>query len=346
MPPTRWFDELPLAVERTIPDELPVAADHDETSEGKATAPRDWVLLWVPDTVRRRVEDGGPIRYAASAQLSRAQPGDTVWIVTVEGRRIDLVGRVHVDEVVDRDQAEERLDDEDLWDAPTYALATPGTETGAALVDLDSVAPSLRFQSKTAPKLRFDEGAILAQQLQTMRLLEPESARQLAELWTGPSEAAESGVPIRKGEATVTLVEVEQQHVEMFEVERTAGPVKVRRSEQSLVLGYCRFLEARGEQLTRLRALPQGVLNCLYSDVFNEERGQLVEAKGEASRAAIRMAIGQLFDYRRFAPDAELAVLLPERPSSDLEELLSSVQIAAIWRDGDSFMDNVAGRFI
>jgi hypothetical protein len=50
------------------------------------------------------------------------------------------------------------------------------------------------------------------------------------------------------------------------------------------------------------------------------------------------MAIGQLMDYRRFAPDeTTLAVLVPEPLRADLLALLESAGAHAIWPEGDSF---------
>jgi hypothetical protein len=40
----------------------------------------------------------------------------------------------------------------------------------------------------------------------------------------------------------------------------------------------------------------------LNSDVYDATRRNLVEAKGTGTREAVRMAIGQLADYGRFAP--------------------------------------------
>jgi len=58
------------------------------------------------------------------------------------------------------------------------------------------------------------------------------------------------------------------------------------------------------------------------------------------------MALGQLFDYRRFVdPSPACAVLLPDRPRPDVEELLTSVGIFAVWKDGAAFVDNADGRF-
>lgn len=59
------------------------------------------------------------------------------------------------------------------------------------------------------------------------------------------------------------------------------------------------------------------------------------------------MAIGQLADYARFIdPSPQLAVLLEAKPDLDLEQLLSSQNIAVIWPRGDGFHDNAGGQFV
>jgi hypothetical protein len=53
----------------------------------------------------------------------------------------------------------------------------------------------------------------------------------------------------------------------------------------------------------------------MFCDVYDATAGLLIETKGTVAREALRMAIGQLMDYRRFAPDGtKLAVLVPEKP--------------------------------
>lgn len=64
----------------------------------------------------------------------------------------------------------------------------------------------------------------------------------------------------------------------------------------------------------------------LVVDAFDPADDVLIEAKASASREDIRLAIGQLLDYRRhLAPRSRIAVLVPERPSADLVALLQSV---------------------
>ena len=62
------------------------------------------------------------------------------------------------------------------------------------------------------------------------------------------------------------------------------------------------------------------------------------EAKGSVSRDAIRMAIGQIFDYKRFASSkTAVSILLPERPQSDLVELIECAGINMIYQAEDGF---------
>jgi hypothetical protein len=63
-------------------------------------------------------------------------------------------------------------------------------------------------------------------------------------------------------------------------------------------------------------------------------RNLLIEAKPDADRGSIRIAIGQLLDYKRFLAkpgDADLAVLTIGRPKEEYLELLRSLQISSLW---------------
>ena len=91
-----------------------------------------------------------------------------------------------------------------------------------------------------------------------------------------------------------------------------------------------RYQAAVGRQLlARSVRLPSGEL--LVCDALDVASDQLIEAKASASRQDIRMAIGQLLDYRRhLGKSYSLVVLLPEAPSGDVMDLLRSLKIAAI----------------
>jgi 5-methylcytosine-specific restriction protein A len=73
-------------------------------------------------------------------------------------------------------------------------------------------------------------------------------------------------------------------------------------------------------------------LRPLLTDIYDQTENILYEAKGTATRVAIRMAIGQLLDYSRHIDrrGVRLAILLPHRPSEDLVELASGLGIAVV----------------
>jgi hypothetical protein len=84
---------------------------------------------------------------------------------------------------------------------------------------------------------------------------------------------------------------------------------------------------------------PAGEAKPLFTDLYIRADLELIEAKGTVDRNAIRMAIGQLFDYRRFLPtDVRCAVLLPERPRPDLCALLISLGITIYYPEGEGFV--------
>ncbi len=150
----------------------------------------------------------------------------------------------------------------------------------------------------------------------------------------------------QSGPATSSDVPIEEGEVEGYDV---APPVDVRRAirrESRLVRDYRAFLAAQGDEVARKRLLPPGSSHPLYTDLFNKTRGHLVEAKATTTRSDIRMAIGQLADYARFIRGTtRRAVLLDAKPHPDLVDLLSSQDIAIIWRAGEDFTDNAGGEF-
>ena len=75
---------------------------------------------------------------------------------------------------------------------------------------------------------------------------------------------------------------------------------------------------------------PVGEALPLYTDLYDPKTRLIIEAKGTATREAVRMAVGQLLDYRRFVDRPNLAVLVPEMPRRDLLEYLRSNHISVI----------------
>lgn len=117
--------------------------------------------------------------------------------------------------------------------------------------------------------------------------------------------------------------------------------------ERELVSTYMAHMRHKRILFEREFVVPKSPddLKCdLFLKDFEGDRGLLIEAKGNTSRESIRTAIGQLFDYRRYFVSGSklprLAILLPNRLDSDLEELCSSLQIAVVWKRSDETFDD------
>jgi hypothetical protein len=147
--------------------------------------------------------------------------------------------------------------------------------------------------------------------------------------------------------AQVESVAVEGGEVEGYEVATAATVKQARRREHDLVKKFRDHLEAQGCEVRRNKITLPGGGGSMYTDVYNETRRHLIEAKAAAGRGDVRMAIGQLADYGRFVPDAERrAVLLAEKPSEDLLALIESCDLGAIWQVEGSFEDNAHGELV
>src|SRR5260370_41552002 len=74
--------------------------------------------------------------------------------------------------------------------------------------------------------------------------------------------------------------------------------------------------------------------DVLVSKYDGMNRDLLIEAKPDPDLGSIRIAIGQLLDYRRFLPRraaTDLALLTISRPSPSHVDLLHELQITALW---------------
>ncbi len=74
--------------------------------------------------------------------------------------------------------------------------------------------------------------------------------------------------------------------------------------------------------------------DVLISNYDAGGRDLLIEAKPDPDRGSLRIAIGQLLDYRRFLPNqagTDLAVLTITPPPKEYMELLQDLQITALW---------------
>jgi hypothetical protein len=143
-------------------------------------------------------------------------------------------------------------------------------------------------------------------------------------------------------EPVVEPIGVEAQHTERMLVDPSREPYEAERAEAKLVRAYADHLRLLGHGVSRHRIAPAGVAKQLLTDLYDTSTNRLYEAKGSVSREAIRMAIGQLFDYARFLPTPDLGLLVPSRPEDDLLDLCNQLQIAVVWPEGDGFASTEA----
>jgi hypothetical protein len=145
-------------------------------------------------------------------------------------------------------------------------------------------------------------------------------------------------------EPGVTEVSIEEQWTEKAFVNPTREEFEIERREQKLVRQYMTYLKREGHDVCRHKIVAPGEAKPLFTDLYDSTTATLVEAKGSVRRESIRMAVGQLADYRRHIGNLnELAVLLPSEPRPDLLDLLKSQSITAIWPDGNAKFVTAAG---
>jgi hypothetical protein len=134
-------------------------------------------------------------------------------------------------------------------------------------------------------------------------------------------------------------VPVEAQHQQRYQV-RPGESTEAERREASLVRRYLQHLEQQGCTVVRLAIRPDRERQPLYCDLFNKTDHELIEAKGTVTREAIRLALGQLLDYRRFiTPTPRMVLLLPMQPRPDLLELLQAHEVAVVWEERPGHFD-------
>jgi hypothetical protein len=250
-------------------------------------------------------------------------------------------------------------------DAPFVAETGWSKKEMAVVLDLyieQGVDPEPAFVSATRARIKKEIGtersnAEIAAKLQEIAAIDPttesdvppdDDARDAWKVFAPDADALRVALERPKGlppvdlEAPAAHVKVETTTVEsapaeQYRVRGTVGTIAERR-EQRLVERYKAHLEALKHKVTAHTYLLPGYPVPLRCDLFDESDPTLVEAKGLVSREMVRMAIGQLLDYRRFEPGSpKLQILLPWRPSRDLVALIHSIGASAVWAGSEGF---------
>ena len=131
------------------------------------------------------------------------------------------------------------------------------------------------------------------------------------------------------------FVAIEEGHVDEFGRAGTDATTAVRR-ERAFENQFIKWVQARGASVGRVEIRIAGQSGRLYTDTWVDDDRELFEAKANASRNAVRMAVAQLLDYRRHIDPApeRLTVIVPTTPASDLVDFANSVGVGiAVFND-------------
>ncbi|MFE9426223.1 hypothetical protein ACFYNO_25065 [Kitasatospora sp. NPDC006697] len=215
------------------------------------------------------------------------------------------------------------------------------------------VDPDTPYDRRTAPgqdgversvivfHLRPDPQATFPPKFTPADAIPPATAHAVVDL--DIEEELETDVEVEQSAPTgpsSSQVETEEHATDETVANIPGGQRTIQRREGRLTKAYKAHLVAAGHTVTRFQISVEGVATTLKTDLYDVTDNVLYEAKGTIRRDDVRMAIGQLFDYRRHidAPTGlRLAVLLPGEPGKDLRALLSDLGIALVIRTDEGF---------
>jgi len=154
------------------------------------------------------------------------------------------------------------------------------------------------------------------------------------------ADGSEATAVVEVDTVAVDAVPLAVVNAERSDFERAASGIAVYKEAQ-LVSRFQTFLESHGHTVERYRIrTPAGVL---YTDLADTSNAVLYEAKADADRMSVRLALGQVLDYGRYVQGTKLAVLLPGRPSADLIELLKNHLIGCVVESGPAQFTDTTG---
>jgi hypothetical protein len=202
--------------------------------------------------------------------------------------------------------------------------------------EVDPVKP---YFTRTAPDKDGNNRSVIVFRLRAVGVIQkPPIDYVSVRVETTYTEVHEEPVHEVQNPATSRLIETERNSGSTF-LRNPTVEAKVERSEGALVDRFKAFLESHGHVAMRWLVSPAGLRTGFQTDIFDVTDHVLYEAKSQADRNSIRMAIGQLLDYQRsINPRPHLAVLLPESPVEDLQDLLKELGISVVFESGSEFI--------
>jgi hypothetical protein len=149
------------------------------------------------------------------------------------------------------------------------------------------------------------------------------------------SKLPKTNIEIHK-ETLVEDISLERFLKESFSIRASESKVGIRK-ESKLLTKYATYRNKHKQSpLTAKLIKIKGdkKTDILKVDGWIESDKLLIEAKSGCTRNKIRLAIGQLLDYKRYLKPKQMAILLPSKPKDDLVELLLDLNIEIIYQVG------------
>ncbi|WJV48873.1 restriction endonuclease [Streptomyces flavofungini] len=145
----------------------------------------------------------------------------------------------------------------------------------------------------------------------------------------GATAAGGPRLPATPAAETRVLRALPEPHIEPIRLRAQESP---RALTARLTADYASHLRSLGRELSAVQVRVKGETRTSYIDLLDVTENRLIEVKNSSTRQSVRLAIGQLMDYRRFFnPTPALALLLPSAPREDLLDLCASLCIEVVW---------------
>lgn len=144
-----------------------------------------------------------------------------------------------------------------------------------------------------------------------------------------PSKKRAIGTQLKDGKSLRTFDEAEREAVQR-------STTLVYRNRHNIMTNALKRLFAKHKLVEGTEE------HCRYDVIIKQydgtNRDLLIEVKPDPDKGSIRIAIGQLVDYRRFLPHragTDLALLTISRPPQTYLDLMLELQISALWFDAE-----------
>jgi hypothetical protein len=157
-----------------------------------------------------------------------------------------------------------------------------------------------------------------------------------------PLDIPRTDPTLAAGSPFLVPIEVDRTYISARKASK-AGTASRREAE--LTRKFTSWLESQSRSARRW-AIPIAGGTSLMTDYFTEDDKTLFEAKASSSRNDVRMAVGQLHDYRNNLGlnGLRCALLLPKAPAPDLVTLLESIGFGCVVDVNDEFVWLVEAR--